>query len=61
MACTVRILFRFSTITSFFLCAFSACKHNKGCKEIYERIVAKGKSKKLALIYDDTYNSILKN
>jgi len=33
-----------------FLCAFSACKHNKGCREIYERIVAKGKSKKLALI-----------
>ena len=33
-----------------FLCAFSACKHNKGCKELYERIVAKGKSKKLALI-----------
>ncbi|PZW38742.1 hypothetical protein LX95_02405, partial [Mesonia algae] len=25
-------------------------KHNKACKEIYERIVAKGKSKKLALI-----------
>tara|TARA_Y100000815_G_C13103912_1_gene410478 strand:- start:229 stop:534 length:306 start_codon:yes stop_codon:yes gene_type:complete len=24
-----------------FLCAFSACKHNKGCKELYERIVAK--------------------
>ena len=33
-----------------FLCAFSACKHNKACKAIYERIVAKGKSKKLALI-----------
>jgi transposase len=33
-----------------FLCAFSACKHNKACKEIYERIVNKGKSKKLALI-----------
>ena len=33
-----------------FLCAFNACKHNKGCREIYERIVAKGKSKKLALI-----------
>ena len=33
-----------------FLCAFSACKHNKGCRELYERIVAKGKSKKLALI-----------
>jgi transposase len=33
-----------------FLCAFSACKHNKACKALYERIVAKGKSKKLALI-----------
>ena len=33
-----------------FLCAFSACKHNKACREIYERIVKKGKSKKLALI-----------
>lgn len=33
-----------------FLCAFNACKYNKACKEIYERIVAKGKSKKLALI-----------
>lgn len=33
-----------------FLCSFSACKHNKACREIYERITAKGKSKKLALI-----------
>ncbi|MBL7471214.1 IS110 family RNA-guided transposase, partial [Robertkochia sediminum] len=33
-----------------FLCAFSACKHNKACKELYDRIVDKGKSKKLALI-----------
>jgi len=33
-----------------FLCAFSACKHNRACREIYDRIVAKGKSKKLALI-----------
>jgi len=33
-----------------FLCAFSACKYNKACKAIYERIVNKGKSKKLALI-----------
>lgn len=33
-----------------FLCSFSACKYNKGCREIYERIVSKGKSKKLALI-----------
>jgi transposase len=33
-----------------FLCSFSAYKHNKACKEIYDRIVSKGKSKKLALI-----------
>ena len=33
-----------------FLCAFNACKRNKACKEVYERIVNKGKSKKLALI-----------
>jgi len=33
-----------------FLCSFSACKHNKACRELYERIVNKGKSKKLALI-----------
>lgn len=33
-----------------FMCSFTACKHNKSCREIYERIIAKGKSKKLALI-----------
>ena len=33
-----------------FLAAFSACKYNKSCKAIFDRIVAKGKSKKLALI-----------
>ncbi len=33
-----------------FMCSFNACKCNKACKELYERIVAKGKSKKLALI-----------
>lgn len=33
-----------------FLCSFTACKHNKGCRAVYERIVNKGKSKKLALI-----------
>lgn len=33
-----------------FLCSFNACKYNKACRELYERIVAKGKSKKLALI-----------
>jgi len=33
-----------------FLCAFSACKQNKACREVYQRITNKGKSKKLALI-----------
>ena len=33
-----------------FMCSFNACKYNKACRELYERIVAKGKSKKLALI-----------
>ena len=33
-----------------FMCSFTACKYNKACKAIYDRIVAKGKSKKLALI-----------
>ena len=33
-----------------FLCSFNACKHNRACKEVYERIVNKGKSEKLALI-----------
>ena len=33
-----------------FLCSFTACVHNKGCREIYQRIINKGKSKKLALI-----------
>lgn len=33
-----------------FMCSFTACKCNKACKEIYDRITEKGKSKKLALI-----------
>ncbi len=33
-----------------FLCSFNACKHNKACRALYERIINKGKSKKLALI-----------
>ncbi len=33
-----------------FMCSFTACKCNKACRELYERIVAKGKSKKLALL-----------
>ncbi len=32
------------------MCSFNACKYNHACKAIYERLVAKGKSKKLALI-----------
>lgn len=33
-----------------FMCSFTACEHNKSCRDIYQRIIAKGKSKKLALI-----------
>jgi len=33
-----------------FLCSFTACEYNPQCRALYERIVAKGKSKKLALI-----------
>ena len=41
-----------------FMCSFNACKYNKACREIYERIVAKGKCKKLALIA--VFNKLLK-
>ena len=33
-----------------FLCSFNACKSNKACKQMFDRLVAKGKSKKLALL-----------
>src|SRR5690606_35691988 len=33
-----------------FMCSFNACKYNRACRDLYQRIVAKGKSKKLALI-----------
>ena len=33
-----------------FMCSFNACKCNCACKALYDSIVAKGKSKKLALI-----------
>ena len=33
-----------------FMCSFNACKYNSSCKALYDRIIAKGKSKKLALI-----------
>lgn len=41
-----------------FLAAFSAYKYNKACKALFDRIVAKGKSAKLALIA--VANKILK-
>lgn len=33
-----------------YVCSWTAMKHNKQCKELYERLLAKGKAKKLALI-----------
>lgn len=33
-----------------YVCSWSAIKKNKACKELFERIVEKGKSKKLALV-----------
>lgn len=33
-----------------FMCSFTACQHNAACKAIFDRITAKGKSKKLALM-----------
>lgn len=33
-----------------FMCSFTACVHNPQCKALFDRIVRKGKSKKLALI-----------
>lgn len=33
-----------------YLCSLSAKKYNKACKELYERLLAKGKMKKVALI-----------
>jgi transposase len=33
-----------------FMCSFTACSHNPQCKKLYDRLTAKGKSKKLALI-----------
>jgi len=32
------------------MCSFTACSRNPQCKALYDRLVAKGKSKKLALI-----------
>lgn len=33
-----------------FMCSFTACERNKACRELYTRMVEKGKSKKVALI-----------
>lgn len=33
-----------------YVCAWSASRYNKACKELYERFLAKGKPKKLALV-----------
>ena len=33
-----------------FMCSFSAFRHNKACKEIHQRLINKGKCKKVALI-----------
>jgi transposase len=41
-----------------FMYRFNACKYNKTCRDLYERKVAKGKSKKLALIA--VWNTLLK-
>jgi hypothetical protein len=32
------------------MCSLSAIKHNRDCKELYERLKAKGKRSKVALI-----------
>jgi hypothetical protein len=41
-----------------YMCSFTACKYNIACRVLYERIVAKGKRKKLALI--EMCNKLLK-
>lgn len=33
-----------------YVCSWSAMRYNKGCRELYQRLIAKGKAKKLALI-----------
>lgn len=33
-----------------YICSWSAMRYNKACKELYERLLANGKAKKLALI-----------
>ena len=41
-----------------FMCSFSAKKANATCKALFDRLVGKGKGKKLALIA--IYNKLLK-
>jgi|SRR6185369_2064158 len=33
-----------------YMCSWSASRYNKACREVYERLLAKGKAKKVALI-----------
>ena len=33
-----------------YMCSLQASRYNKSCKELYERLLAKGKPKKVALI-----------
>ena len=53
--CSVRGRARISKIGNqklrnlLFMCSFNACKYNKACRDLYERIVAKGKSKKICI------------
>lgn len=39
-----------SARNALYLCSWSAIKFNKNCREMYERLIEKGKAKKLALI-----------
>lgn len=36
--------------STLFMCSWSASRYNKACRELYDRLLAKGKAKKLALI-----------
>ncbi len=33
-----------------YICSWSAKRYNKACRELYDRLIAKGKAKKQALI-----------
>jgi hypothetical protein len=32
------------------MCSFNVCKYNRACKALFDRLVVKGKSKKISLI-----------